>query len=515
MKMRTRNSDANWEGEAPAEPQRYKLLPRLGRSLALPILTALIVLVRSTTLSAAEKPPNIILIIADDLGYGELGCYGQRLIRTPHIDQLAADGVRFTQFYAGAPVCAPSRCTLMTGKHTGHAVVRDNRERGPWDRLQSVYKTKFTGQFPLPAEEITLAELLKQRGYATAAIGKWGLGHLGTTGAATSQGFDLFYGYYCQRHAHNHYPTFLWRNGEKELLPGNDGKSLKGQTHSHDKFIENALTFIREHRNDPFFLYLPVTIPHLSIQVPDASLQEYAGKIPEADYKHVGYLKHPTPRAGYAAMVSHLDRSVGQIVDLLKQLNLEDDTLIVFTSDNGPAYDRRGGSDSDFFNSSAGLRGRKGSVYEGGLRVPLIVSLPGKAPPAAAIHEPAAMWDMLLTLCDFAGVQPPDNVDGVSLLRVMTYGEALPEREYLYWEFPAYGGQQAIRSGDWKAVRTDLATTDVQRWQLYDLATDEAEAFDVADEYPQIVSRLALLAAEGRTDSKDFPMPFAPGPPVP
>jgi len=465
-----------------------------------------LILTAFATPAIADAPPNIILIVADDLGYGELGCYGQRWIRTPRLDQLAAEGVKFTQFYAGAPVCAPSRCTLMTGKHAGHAAIRNNREKGPWRRLAEPYGTEFTGQAPLPDEETTLAEFLKRRGYATAAVGKWGLGHLGTSGAPTEQGFDLFYGYYCQRHAHNHYPQFLWRNDQKETLAGNDDEQREGQTYSQDKFIENALDFIREHKDRPFFLYLPLTVPHLSIQVPDESLAEYADKIPEAPYKHTGYLRHPTPRAGYAAMVTHMDRGVGQIVDLVHELQLDEQTLILFTSDNGPAYDRLGGADSDFFASTGVLRGRKGSVYEGGLRVPLIARWSGRIKPGGEINKPCAMWDLLPTLCEAAGAAPPKDIDGFSLLSALTRDQSLPSREGLYWEFPAYGGQQAIRSGDWKAVRTGLSTSS-PKWQLYDLSSDETEAFDVADKHPQIIARLAELAQQVRVPSHMFPFP--------
>jgi arylsulfatase len=460
---------------------------------------------------AAEQPPNIILIMADDLGYGELGCYGQQIIRTPHIDRLAAEGLRFTQFYAGSPVCAPCRCTLMTGKHTGHAFVRNNKEKGPWNKLEEKYGTEFTGQIPLPAAEVTLAERLHQRGYATGAFGKWGLGHVGNSGAPTEQGFNIFYGYYCQRHAHNHYPAFLWRNDQKELLPGNDGKSPQGETYSLDKFVENALAFVHDHQQEPFFLYLPVTVPHLSIQVPADSLAQYAGKIPESPYAPppgatYHYFPHPTPHAGYAAMVTRMDNGVGQIVELVHQLGLDDSTLILFASDNGPTYDRLGGADSDFFHSTDGLRGRKGSVYEGGIRVPLIARWTGKIKPGGQFDEPAAMWDLLPTLSEVSGAQPPQDIDGVSLLKTFRENQPAPKRDYFYWEFPAFSGQQAVRSGNWKAVRTDLSKGP-QRWQLYDLAADRAEAFDVADEHPDIVQRLAKFAEQAHTPSKQFPLP--------
>ncbi|HEX6961610.1 MAG TPA: arylsulfatase [Lacipirellula sp.] len=481
-----------------------------GRGIAI-CLIACVFATCLNTAQAAEQHPNIILIIADDLGVGELGCYGQRYIQTPHIDQLAAEGMRFTQFYAGAPVCAPSRCTLMTGKHLGHAAVRNNKEKGPWKRLAERYGTEFTGQQPLPADEVTLAEALKARGYATAAIGKWGLGHFGTTGDPNQQGFDLFYGYNCQRHAHNHYPEFLWRNDQKETLPGNASQpQLEGQTYSQDKFIENALEFIRENRDGPFFLYLPVTIPHLSIQVPAESLAQYEGKIPESPVEPrkghpYHYLNHPAPHAGYAAMVSHMDRGVGQIVELVNQLGLDENTIILFTSDNGPTYDRLGGADSDFFNSTLGLRGRKGDVYEGGLRVPLVVRWPGVTQQGSQTDAVAAMWDLLPTLCEAAGAETPKPIDGLSLVSVLKDPSSKLNREYLYWEFPNRSGQQAVRMGNWKGVRTDLAKGP-QRWQLYDLSVDETEAHDVAGEHPNIVKQIDRLAAEAHVPSETFPL---------
>lgn len=462
---------------------------------------------RSVHADEVERP-NIILIVADDLGFGELGCYGQKRIRTPRVDALAAEGARFTQFYAGAPVCAPSRCTLMTGKHTGHAAIRDNRESGHWTPLAAQYDSEFTGQEPLPADEQTLAELLKERGYATGAFGKWGLGHLGTEGAPNLQGFDLFYGYYCQRHAHNHYPKFLWRNDQRETLADNDGKSIDGQTYSQDKFIANALAFVREHKDGPFFLYLPVTVPHLSIQVPEASLAEYAGKLSENnDAPAAGggshYFNHPKPHAGYAAMVSHLDRGVGQVVDLVHELGLDENTLILFTSDNGPTFDI-GGADSEFFNSTAGLRGRKGSVYEGGVRAPLIARWKGKIAPGATPDLPAALWDLLPTLCEIAHARTPVGIDGISLAPTLLASRPQPEHDYLYWEFPARGGQQALRAKNLKAVRTGIARGE-QRWQLYDLAIDPAEQHDLAKERPNEVKQLAKLAATARTPSQVFP----------
>jgi arylsulfatase A len=458
-----------------------------------------------TTAAADASPPNIILIVADDLGYGELGCYGQQRIKTPHIDKLAVEGVRFTQYYAGSPVCAPSRCTLMTGKHTGHAFVRNNYEMKEHAIPNPPLGQEFVGQLPLPDAEITVAELLKSRGYATAAIGKWGLGLLNATGDPRRQGFDSFYGYYCQVHAHNHYPRYLWQNDQMEMLPGNDDP-LHGQTHSQDKFVEHAKTFIREHRDGPFFLYLPFIIPHVSIQPPAAELAQYAGKIPEAPYEHGDshYVKHPTPRAGYAAMVSHLDRGVGEIVGLVDELGIGQNTLILFTSDNGAAYKRVGGSDSTFFESTAGLRGRKGTAYEGGIRVPLIARWTSVVAPAQS-DAICAAWDLLPTLGEAAGAAPPADVDGISLYQLLTQKEALHPREYLYWEFTGYDGWQAIRWGDWKGVRNNLAQGN-RKWQLYNLAEDQHEENDLAAARPDLVAQMASRAAEAHVDSKQFRM---------
>jgi len=474
------------------------------------VLACLAFLAVSKSALAAQRNdrPNIVLIVADDLGYGELGCYGQQIIETPRLDELARQGMRFTQFYSGAPVCAPARCVLMTGKHSGHAAIRNNHKPQGFQKLRERYGWEFPGQQPLPAGELTIAELLKERGYATAGFGKWGLGHVGTSGDPNRQGFDLFYGYLCQTHAHNHYPEFLWRNDQKEALPGNDA-TLTGDTYSQDKFTEEALRFVREvaaATDKPFFLYLPFTIPHLSIQVPESSLAQYEGKIPEAPHQHgSGYQRHPSPRAGYAAMVSHMDRDIGRIIDLLEELALSDDTLILFTSDNGPTFKRLGGADSDFFNSSGPLRGRKGMVYEGGIRVPLIARWPGRIPEGREAEHVAAFWDVLPTLCEITGTEAPDDIDGISFVPTLFGAEGQRKHDYLYWEFPSYGYQQAVRSGDWKAVRHNVQRDD-SRFELYNLHHDLGEAHNVAAEHPEVVRRLAGLAAASHTRSKVFPL---------
>jgi len=440
----------------------------------------------------AVRPPNVVLLVADDLGYGELGCYGQEKIRTPRIDALARAGMRLTQFYAGAPVCAPSRCTLLTGKHAGHAAIRDNRELKP------------EGQEPLPDAEVTLAELLRARGYATGCFGKWGLGGPGSEGAPERQGFDRFYGYLCQREAHNYYPDHLWSDGTRVELDGNT-RGLTGAQYSHDLVVAEALAFVRAHADEPFFLYVPFTIPHLALQVPEDSLGEYAGLWDDPPYDgKKGYLAHPAPRAAYAAMVTRMDRDVGRLLDLLAELGLDDDTLVLFTSDNGPTYDRIGGSDSDFFASAGGLRGLKGSVYEGGLRVPLVARWPGRIPRGTTSTRAAAFWDLAPTLLEVADAPAAPAMDGHSFLPTLL-GHAQPAPEPLYWELASYSGQQALRVGDWKAVRRNLSRGE-DRIELYDLAADPGESRDLAAERPEVVARLRPLLESSRVASELFPL---------
>ena len=448
----------------------------------------------------SDQKPNIILFLADDLGYGELGCYGQKIIHTPNIDRIASEGMRFIQFYSGSPVCAPSRCVLLTGKHTGHAFIRDNGN--PKDRSYDPDKGIFPGQHPIPDSVITIAELLKNKGYATAAIGKWGLGFEGSSGDPNKQGFDFFYGYLCQIHAHNHYPRFLWKNGKQEILTGNT-RSLTGKQYSQDLFTRESVKFIQDNKDKPFFLYLAYIIPHLSIQAPEESLIEYKDKIEEETYEHHGYLKHPFPRAGYAAMVSHMDRDVGKIIALLKELDIDKHTLIIFTSDNGPTYNRLGGSDSEFFHSARAFRGLKGSLYEGGIRVPFIVRWPGHIPAGSVSGHISAFWDILPTLCEITGVDLPINGDGISLVPTLLGREKQPTHEYLYWEFPSYDGQQALRMGDWKGVRQNIFK-DSMDIELYNLATDISEKKDVSKEYPQIIEKIDLLMKEARVPSALF-----------
>lgn len=467
-----------------------------------------------------SRPPNIVFLLADDLGIGDLGCYGQRKIRTPHLDRLAAEGLRFTQHYSGNAVCAPSRCVLMTGRHPGHSIVRDNREFKP------------EGQFPLPESTLTIASLLQQAGYATGAFGKWGLGGPDSTGAPHRQGVDRFFGYNCQRVAHNFYPTYLWDNRQRhpldnppfspqQKLPDSADprdpasySSYSGREYAPDLITNAALQFIRDHRDRPFFLYYPTTVPHLALQVPDDSVEEYRDKFDDEPYRgDRSYLPHRTPRAAYAAMVTRLDREIGRIVQLLQELSLDRDTLIIFSSDNGPLYDRLGGTDTDYFQSALDLRGRKGSLYEGGVRAPLIVRWPGRVAPGTTTDFVSGFEDWLPTLAEIVPPRDPlpADLDGISLLPTLQ-GKPQAERRLLYREFPSYGGQQSIRVGDWKAIRQNLAPAAAKkageragRLELYNLATDRSESRDVATEHPDVVERLGRLMRQQHTPSTGFP----------
>ncbi len=443
-----------------------------------------------------QDKPNIILFMADDLGYGEVGCYGQSKIRTPHIDQLAADGMKFTQFYSGSPVCAPSRCVLLTGKHSGHSYIRDN------------YAVQPEGQLAIPKDEITVAELLKSEGYTTAVVGKWGLGAPGSTGDPLNQGFDMFYGYICQRHAHNYYPRYLWKNNKKVILEGND-RGLVGKHYAADLMEEEALKFIKFNENRPFFLYYPTPVPHLALQVPDESVNEYIGKWDDPSYDGKnGYLPHDHPRAAYAAMVTRMDRTLGRMLDLLKELNLDKNTLVIFTSDNGATY--LGGYYREFFQGNGNLRSHKGYLYEGGIRIPMIVRWPGKIKPGTVSEQIGAFQDILPTLLDVAGSTDmiPANLDGISLKPTLLNEPDKNLHDFLYFEFPAYGGQQAVRLADWKGIRTGLKKKDSDPTiQLYNLKMDLGETNNVASENPDIVKQIKEIMKTSRNESEAFPFP--------
>ena len=480
--------------------KRRDFLKAFGIAAANTALTGCKGALQQPTSSVRGGRPNIVFILADDLGYGDLGCYGQKKIRTPNIDKLASGGMRFIQHYSGSPVCAPSRCALMTGKHTGHMQIRDNKQVGGdegWELGSTI-----GGQWPLEADTVTLPKILKDAGYTTGAFGKWGLGRAGSSGDPDKQGFDHFFGYICQRQAHTYYPNHLWRDGQIEWLEGN--KDDKQQIYSHDIIVDEALKFISANKNRPFFLYLPFTIPHVALQVPEDSLSEYKGKWPDPEYKRdKGYFPHPAPRACYAAMITRLDRDIGRIMSLLKELALEENTLVIFSSDNGPASN--GGADPAFFHSAGSLRGLKGSVYEGGIRVPFVAKWPGKIKAGAVSDHISAFWDFLPTFCELIGQAPPNDIDGISMLpTLLGQSQNQKKHEYLYWEL---NGQQALRIrqdvvADWKAVRTKPD----KKIELYNLGKDISEQHNVADENSEITSKAAELFKTARTESDIFPL---------
>jgi arylsulfatase len=451
-------------------------------TLALQSLTA--------TGQTSSKKPNIIFIMADDLGYNELGCYGQQKIKTPHIDNLAAEGMRFSQYYTGSAVCAPARCNLMTGKHGGHAYVRNNQEVGGWE--------SFQGQLPLPADTITIASLLKQQGYITGAFGKWGLGKAGSSGDPLNQGFDRFFGYNCQRHAHNLYPKYLVSDKEKVTLEGNT-RGLTGKQYAPQVIAAEMLKFIRENKDRPFFLYYPTVIPHLALQVPEQDLNQYKGKWPETPYTGKSYQPHSTPKACYAAMISFMDRQVGRIMKLLKELNLNDNTVVFFTSDNGTTH-VKDQVDYEFFNSVGPLRGLKGSLYEGGIRVPLIVRWPGKIKDGEVSDHLAAHYDALATIAHIVGAKVPDDTDGISFLpTLLSQPDEQKKHDYLFWDFAGYGGQLAVRMGKWKGIKRDLRKKPDAPLELYNLKNDLSEKDNIAQKHPDIADKIEKIMLEART----------------
>jgi len=464
--------------------------------------------------SAASNRPNILLIMADDLGYRELGCYGQQKIRTPHLDRLASRGMLLHRFYSASPVCAPTRCCLMTGKHTGHAAIRGNKEVGGWGPEDP------EGQWPLADGEVTIAELLRGQGYATGAFGKWGLGGPGSVGHPCRQGFDHFYGYLCQRVAHNYYPTHLWRNFDVDILNGNRYFSAhqkltkppadpsgydqyRGEDYAPTAILEEAETWLKAQKDRPFFCYFPSTIPHVALQAPQEWIDQYPKEWDAEPYLgQQGYLPTPRPHATYAAMISYLDHSVGRLLQVIDELGQTDNTLVIFCSDNGTTFN--GGTDRKFFHSLGELRGAKGTVYEGGLRVPCLAAWPGQIPAGSETARPAASYDLLPTLVEAAGASLPAEVDGHSMLPTLR-GEGQPDPEFLYFEYPAGGGQQAVMSGVWKAVRPALKQAPA-KIELYRLTDDPGEQRDLAAERPEVVTRLEAVLAREHVGSQYFPL---------
>ncbi len=441
----------------------------------------------------APRRPNIILIQADDLGYGDLSCYGQRRFATPNIDRLAAEGTRFTQYYSGSTVCAPSRASLMTGLHTGHAPIRGN------------------GDHPLRPEDLTVAELLRGAGYATAVVGKWGLGTVDTTGRPDRQGFDESFGFLDHTHAHRQYTDHLWKNGE--AVPVDLEKD-----YVNDLFAASALEFIGRNAERPFFLYLAFTVPHAELRAPDEAVAPHRGRFAESPFTNsradatpahapsrvrrasIGYRSQPEPRASFAGMVTRMDQHVGQLMARLREQGLDRETLVLFTSDNGPH--REAGADPDFFDSNGPLRGIKRDLYEGGIRVPMIARWPGRVKAGTVSAQVWAHWDFLATAAAAAGVPAPAGGDGISMLPAL-FGKRPRQHEFLYWEFHERGFEQAVRMGDWKAVRH----APEGRLELYELQRDPGEQRDVAAQQPAVVRKIEGYLKTARTPSELWPPP--------
>ncbi len=467
------------------------------------LAAACLVLAPTASAAPAVKKPNIVLFLCDDLGLGELGSYGQTKIHTPNADKLAADGMRFTDFYSGSTVCAPSRCTLLTGYHTGHSYIRDNQEVKP------------EGQVPIPTGTVTLGHVLQKAGYTTAAIGKWGLGGPGTSGEPNQQGFNHFYGHLCQAVAHNHYTDHLWRDGVKEVLEGNRVDLAVGKQFAPDLMADDAIRFLKDHHtqrpDQPFFLYFCTPLPHLSLQIPQEAMAPYlAEHWPETPYdgkKH--YFAQETPHAAYAAMITRIDDYLGRIMATLKELSVDDNTLVLFSSDNGAVFPLCG-TDPVFFNSTANLRGYKQDLYEGGIRSPLIARWPGHIAAGSTSDYIGAFWDFLPTLSDVAGAQTPKGLDGISFLPALVQKGTHPKHEYLYWEFHSQGGSQAARINNWKAIRNKVNTNPNAPIELYDLANDPAEQRDVASANPELVARFTELMKTSRTPSELARFNFGP-----
>lgn len=448
--------------------------------------------------------PNIIYILADDLGYGDLSCYGQTKFSTPNIDKLASQGMLFTQHYSGSTVCAPSRSTLMTGMHTGHTIIRGNKVR----KKDSIL---LEGQFPIPDNTYTLPEMLKEKGYKTGAFGKWGLGFPGSEGDPTEQGFDTFFGYNCQRLGHNYYPYHLWSNKDSIVLNGN--AAMKKEIYGPELIHQKTIQFIEDNKEEPFFLYVASIIPHAELVAPEKIVKEFRGNYsPEKEfngvddgpeYRNGPYASQKECHATFAAMVSILDQQVGEIMEKVIELGLDKNTLIVFTSDNGPHNE--GGADPEFFNSNGDLKGHKRDLYEGGIRVPMIVSWPEKIKASTKSDHISAFWDIFPTLGAIIEADIPDNIDGVSFLpTLLNNAEKQKEHKYLYWEFHEKGGRQAVRKGNWKAVKYNVLKQPNAPLELYDLSKDIKEEHNIAKEHPRIVKEMEKIMSGARTPSTVF-----------
>ncbi|MEO8404034.1 MAG: arylsulfatase [Chitinophagaceae bacterium] len=457
-------------------------------------LALVIGLFSKDVIAQTTKQPNIIFILADDLGYGDVGCYGQQKIETPHIDQLAAKGKKFTQFYAGTAVCAPSRASLLTGLHTGHTAVRGNKG------------TKPEGQYPLPDSAITFANILEQNGYTTGAFGKWGLGFITTSGDPAKKGFDQFVGYNCQTLAHNYYPDHLWNNHERIDFPEN---KTANAVYSADYIQQQAMHFLNGPHDKPFFLYLPYTLPHGDVISPHDSVYNYYVKkfneppLPEK-VKNDGEVHRfePYPHAAYATMVDRIDRYVQEIVNSLEKQGIADNTLVIFTSDNGPH--RENGGDPEFFNSSGIFRGIKRDLYEGGIREPFIAYWPGTIKPGVS-KTIGAFWDMYPSFLELAGIPVTQNIDGISFVPVLL-GKKQSSHKYLYWEFHENDGRQAVLWKKWKGVKLGVSKNKEAKLELYDLHKDPSEQNDIASKHRQIVRKIEKQMKEAHVANPDWPL---------
>jgi arylsulfatase A-like enzyme len=458
------------------------------------VLLAISVLSSSHLPSPAARqqasPPNILIIQADDLGYGDLSAYGQARFETPALDRLAREGTRFTQYYSGSTVCAPSRAALMTGLHTGHAWIRGN------------------GDIPLRDEDTTMAMTLRDAGYRTAVIGKWGLGGPATSGQPDRKGFEYSFGFLDHRHAHRQYTDHLWRNGERVSTDVN-------RDYVNDLFTRETIAFIERGDRRPFFVYLNYTVPHAELRAPSDSLDPLKDRFPETPYVNaaadarltgarsdvasLGYRSQPMPHAAFVAMITRMDRDIGRLADVLKARGIDDRTLVVFISDNGPH--REGGADPGFFKSSGGLRGIKRDLYEGGIRVPMIARWPGTIPAGRVSNHVWAHWDIYPTVADLAGARTPKGLDGMSMARALQ-ADSQPTHDFLYWEFHERGFQQAVRTGPWKAVRLKIGAP----LELYNLEADPAEARDVAGSHPDVVAKIETYLKTARTESERWPV---------
>ncbi len=450
------------------------------------ILAGTILPVALSAQKSKQKKPNIIYILADDLGYGDLSCYGQRYFTTPNLDELAAQGLKFTSHYAGCTVSAPSRASLMTGLHTGHTPIRGNKEE----------KTPLGGfDFSLPAEYKTVAEYLKGAGYSTACVGKWGMGGPGTQGSPVKQGFDYFYGHIKQLDAHFHFPEYLWENEEKVML--------NRKYYAQDLFLEKAENFIKTNKDKPFFLYFAVTIPHAELSLADEYQEPYRDKYSEKSYPGNGhYCAQEYAHGTFAGMIHKLDSDVGAIRKLLKSLSLDENTLIIFSSDNGPHIE--GGADPGFFTSGGGLRGVKRDVYEGGIRVPMIAYWPATIKAGTVTDQPSAFWDVLPTFCEIAGVKLTQPIDGSSFLPLLK-GKKARVHDSFYWEFHENGGSQAVRMGNWKGVRLKIFDNIDAPIELYDLSTDLSETTNIAALHPEVVAKIKKIMNESHKEDPNWP----------